>query len=265
MNYTESYEILDVFSLSFLLESLKSVSSDIILIPKNLKQIDTDTSILGIKAHTIYSLSVFEKFAMINDLVFWQDPSIEYIALHFSSISPFLRAIKQNNLSYIQMNYKTYIVNGKRKSVATAITTDKAIKVNTAGIESDWVPTIELIPPYQFVEEAKYHINLFDKSHRVDTINPQDNEFTYIWSQPASSGAKVWIPRLEYYKNNTKPYIMYLSKTMFSVAKSDTLELDIRNNIPNQPGHFFMTRFKIGKRKKAVSSYHYYYMTSILV
>lgn len=263
MNYQESFEILDPRKFIEFLEDVKSVSSEIIIVPRVLNQMTTNNAITGLKAHTIYSLSLYGKFA--PDFKLWEDPSVEFIAFEYSSMAPFIRHMKNNNIGYLQMQYKTFIVNGQRKSVATLITTNVEVKVSTPTGESMWIPNIPLLSPYELFNEINYHIDLFNMGRSVAVLDPKDEEFVDIWNQPAAEGARLWIPRLQYYKKDIHPYIIYLSKTMFSIAKSDKVELEIRDNLKDQPGHFFMVRFRIFKTKKKISSTHFYYMTGILV
>jgi len=270
MNYQESFEILDPRKFIEFLEDVKSVSSEIVIVPRVLNQITISNSITGLKAHTIYSLSLYEKFAQreidsATAFRLWEDPSVEFIAFEYSSMAPFIRHMKNNNISYLQMQYKTFIVNGKRKSVATLITTNVEVKVSTPAGETMWIPNIPLLPPYELFNEINYHINLFNMGRQVAVLDPKDEEFVDIWNQPAAEGARLWIPRLQYYKKDIHPYIIYLSKTMFSIAKSDKVELEIRDSLKDQPGHFFMVRFRVFKTKKKISSSHFYYMTGILV
>lgn len=265
MTNNDSYELMDISSLIFLLECSKLTSSDTLVIPRCIFQNSVYSSIVGVKANTIYSVNSYESIATGDTVVFWKEESLQYIALAYSSIAPFMRAIINNSIERVELHYKTFIVNGERKSIATSMTATIPIKVNTPTGEVDWIPNIPLLPPYQIFDSIKNAVNLFETSKFVAKLNPQDNEFIDIWNQRATDGAKVWIPRLEYYKEEVKPYILYLSKTMFSVAKSDTLTLEIRDNIPGYPGHFFMTKFSVNKKKKKMGIQNNYYMMEIII
>lgn len=268
-NYENEYIRLDPIKLLEVLELAKIPTSEYIIIPRTIHQNHWYNCIIGINNNTIYSIS---KYSIINEnehVVLWDEPSINYIAFSVNQLNPFIKALKEelHNIGKITLYYHKYNVNNHNTSIGTLISADNKIKIkNSQGI-LDWVPILELSNYKNIMFHFKCLLENWKNSKILFTKSlKEDKEFREIWDRKAGEGAMAWIPNPENYPDYMRPYIIYLSKAMFAVAKNDDIIVELRNEVPNESYDKFLIKFTVIKTKsKNFISYHDYYMMGIKI
>lgn len=251
-----------------ILELAKIVTAEYIVIPRILYQNNFQNCISGITNRTIYSIS---KYDILNieqtPIVLWSEPSIHYISFSMRQINPFIKALREelDSIGDITLYYHKYNVNNLNTSIGVLLTAKNSIKIKNSQGTLDWIPAIEL----NNYNETLFHLRrmienwnnskpLFQKSLTDDT------EFREIWDRKTEEGAMAWTPAPDNYPDFMRPYILYLSKAMFSVSKKDEVFIELRNEVPNEFYDKFLIKFTVIKKKsKNFQSYHDYYMMGI--
>lgn len=266
--FEENYIILDPNKLLKVLELAKIPTVEYIIIPRLLYQKKFENCIFGLNNKTIYNISKYDELDE-EPLILWNETSIHYISFSTNQISPFIKALKENlnEIGKITLYYHKYYVNNQYISLATLISADNKIQIKNSQGTLDWIPILELSDYKDTLFHLKYIIDCWNKSSSIFKQSlKEDKEFREIWDRKTSEGAKAWIPNAKNYPEYMKPYILYLSKAMFSVAKNDDIILEIKNEVPNESYDKFLMKFTIIKKKaKGIYSYHDYYMMGIKI
>lgn len=266
-NYEMESIILDPIKLLKILELVKIPTLEYVVIPRILYQRSFENCIFGVNNRTIYNISKYDELDMEDHIVLWNDPSIHYISFSINQILPFIKALKENlnEIGDITLYYHKYNVNNQNMSLATLISAKNKIQIKNSQGLLDWVPSLELNNYKDILFHLRYLLDSWNKSNCIMKKSLKDDkEFREIWDKKTSEGAMAWIPNPENYDENMKPYIIYLSKTMFAVSKADDVILEIRDEVPDESYDKFLIKFTVIKKKaKGICSYHDYYMMGI--
>ena len=269
-NSLSMVEVLDPEKLLTILNYAKIPKTEYIIIPRIIYQKELETCILGVNNNSIINVNSYTDLNKeITPLVLWSDSSLSHIAISTNQLNPMVRAIKEevNNIGNISLYYNKYLVNGQYVSIANNISAQNPINIKNSQGTISWIPQLLLSNHTDFLPLIKYMISLWENSMFVFRTSLKDDEaFNNIWEMKSSDGTKAWIPNIEKYGEKIKNYVMYLSKIMFNVSKSDMIEIEIRNNIPNENFNRFLVKFTVIKSKgKEVLSIHEYYNMGIVI
>ena len=254
-----------------LLELAKKQTSDIVVIPRLVKEnahFGYD-NIFGITANTIIAASSFhEALDPFTDPV-WNDASVDHIALYYKDISPFIRLLESRPNMAFTMESRIYQVVDSEVGVGQVIDSNERIPLilpdTTIGSQPH---RLSLLPPFDIVKRYFWIEQLWGYSSPISNpINlDDDSEFIEIWSGRAADGVRMWTPDITRYGLAFKPYILYLSKTMFTFSKGDKVKVEIRNKLPNRPANEFLCRFSVYRyNKKQHSGHHYTFLGITMV
>ena len=252
--------------IKMVLELAKKQTADIVVIPR----ISSEWGrfgyhhVLGITANTIVAFSRFQALESVKDPL-WVDENINAIALYYKDISPFLRVVGDHGINQLFLDYHLYTVNRGMVGVGTSLTTkvEATVKDSRTGEDTVVVPSINLIPAFDSVQRYFFMENLWSVSRPVSNpIELNDNsEFIEVWNGRASDGAKAWTPNFNKYGVELKPYIVYLSKTMFAFSKNDLVTVEIRDSLPQRPVNEFLCKFTVIRTaRKQISQHNYLFM-----
>lgn len=252
-------------------EAARRQSSDIVIIPRFLNsEYNRGFEIAGLQSRT---LSVISDFSYLKDLYnkpLWDDPSLSYISLFSKDIPSFLKIMKEYNIYDMYFIMHSYIVNGVSISVARKLKAYKQILMKNPedpeGEPTMQNPIISLIPYQESLDRILLMKDKFNTSTIVNEIElnmKDDTEFVDMWNGMASDGSKVWVPDMNKYGTDLKPYILYLAKCMFSFSKLDSVSLQIRDRIPDERNDVFIVRFTVVRKKGRENSIHQYYVSGI--
>lgn len=263
------YIDIDINCIIPILEFAKVPTTEYITIPRIVTQDSIYTSIIGSNNNSIININQFDEIILKFEqpLVLWSEPAIPCISFIANQIPPFLKAIKDNGISKIRMEYVLYHVNGMPSGIAVNMFVDEIVKMKNSQGELDWKPCIKMISHYDIVPFIETIYNKFENSRQIYTLTLDNNtEFRDIWNLKSSDGCKIWVPNMDIYPDTIKPYIMYLSKSAFAVSKSDMVTLTIRDTIPGEIYDKFIVRFEVTKKiRKGIFSRHNYYMICMLI
>ena len=254
--------ILDFNLCVTLFEMCKTASCDYLIIPRTLFQSSAYSSIVGVKGNTVVSIHKYDynpyQFA---DL--WDEPTLSHIIIQNKDLSPFIRQMKDNNLSTMTLLYNKFKVNDREISVGKAIFNDTLITVSTPQGPVKLYPTIQILPDTtSMMNNIVGMISLFNDGNTVGETSLEDNEtFLNIMSTKASDGALLWFPPPPF---NDPNYMMFLAKSMIPMNKNDKIKMTIKNNLKVLNPREFIVEFEVvKKKKKGVFSYHKYYMKGV--
>lgn len=246
-----------------LLELAKKQTCDIVIIPRMSKEwvrFGYD-NIFGITANSIIAASSFkEHLDSFLDPV-WDDISVGYIALYYKDISPFLRLLDKDQKMEFTLDSNIYRVVNSDIGVGQEVDSNQDVPITLP--DSSVVTQhnkLTLFPPFDIVKRYFWMEDMWRYSSAVSAqidLN-DDSDFIEIWSGKAADGAKIWKPDINRYGIEFKPYILYLSKTMFTFSKGDKVKVEIRNKLPNRPHNEFLCRFSVYRNIKRKHSEHHY-------
>lgn len=268
-NYDCESIIIEPYNLLKILELAKICTSEYIVIPRIVYQNNFQNCIFGVTNRTIYSVSKYDILDMESPIILWSEPSIHYISFSMRQINPFIKALKEqlDSIGKITLYYHKYNVNKLNKSIGVLLSADKSIKIKNSQGTLDWIPVLELNNYDEILFHLKGFIDNWNKSNSFFKKSlTDDKDFREIWDRKTEEGAMAWIPVPEKYPDFMKPYIIYLSKAMFSVSKKDEIFIELRNEVPNESYDKFLIKFTVIKKKsKNFNSYHDYYMMGIKI
>lgn len=249
-----------------ILELAKKQTADIVIIPQTSSEWGRFGyhHIFGTTANTIVAFSRFQSLENVRDPL-WSEEAINAIALYYKDISPFLRAIGENGIHQLFLDYHLYTVNRGMVGVGTTLNTrvEVAVKDSRTGEDTTIVPSLSLIPAFDSLQRYFFMDELWSLSRPVSNpIELNDNsEFIEVWNGKASDGAKAWTPNFNKYGIELKPYILYLSKTMFAFSKNDLVTVEIRDCLPQRPANEFLCKFTVIRTaRKQLSQHNYLFM-----
>lgn len=246
-----------------LLELSKKQTCDVVVIPRMPKEsvrFGYDT-IFGITANSIVAASSFqEQLYPFTDPV-WEDVSVGHIALYYKDISPFIRLLDSNQKMEFTLDSHIYKVVDSEVGVGQEVDSNQTVPLilpdSSVGTQHN---RLALLPPFDIVKRYFWMENMWTYSSPVS--NPidlnDDSDFIEIWNGKAADGVKMWRPNINLYGMEFKPYILYLSKTMFTFSKGDRVNVEIRNKLPNRPYNEFLCRFSVYRYNKKQHSGHFY-------
>lgn len=260
--YTRTCKINTEYFLK-LLELAKKQTSDIVVIPRLVKESANFgyDNIFGITANTIVAASSFvEALDPFTDPV-WDDPSVDHIALYYKDISPFIRVLNLDPKMEFTMESRAYKVVDSEVGVGQVIDSNQRIPLILPDTTFGTQPNrLSLIPPFDIVKRYFWIEKMWGYASPIS--NPidlnDDNDFIEIWNGKAADGVKMWAPDITRYGLAFKPYILYLSKTMFTFSKGDKVNVEIRNKLFNRPSNEFLCRFSVYRYNKKQHSGHNY-------
>ena len=101
---------IDINRIIPILELAKVPTTEYITIPRILTQDSIYTSIIGSNNNSIININQFDEINLNFEqpLVLWDESSISHISFIANQIPPFLKAIKDNGIINIHMNYVLY-------------------------------------------------------------------------------------------------------------------------------------------------------------
>ena len=253
--------ILDFNSFLPLFEMCKTANCDYIIIPRLLFQSSIDTSIIGIKGNTVASIHKYDYNPYgYNDL--WNEPTLSHIIIQNKDFSPFIRQMKDNNLTSMTLYYNKFKVNNSEISVGKAIFNETLITVSTPQGPVKLYPTINILSDTGMMNTITNVINLFNNGSTVGETSLEDNEkFLEIMATKASDGSILWFPPPPFDNPN---YMMFLAKSMVPMNKQDKIKMTIKNNLDVLNPREFIVEFEVvKKKKKGIFSYHKYYIKGV--
>lgn len=262
-------EQVDLKMFRTILEHAKKQTADIVVIP----QVASEQRkfgfhhIFGMTANTIIAASTFQALEEPPMPPLWKESAINTITFYYKDISPFLRLLKDHGINQLYLDYHLYKVNHGMVGVGYSLNTkvEVPIKDSRTGEDSVIVPSLELIPPFDIVNRYFFMDQLWEASRPIG--NPidlnDDSEFIEVWNGRASDGAKAWTPNFSKYGMELKPYILYLSKTMFAFSKNDLVKVEIRDSLPNRPANEFLCCFTVIRNSRKQWSQHNYLFMGI--
>lgn len=268
MNYELILEPIDMNLLIPVFENARKQSSDIVIIPRFLNSIYNGFEIGGIQSQTIIVTSKYNNFVNIQNTPLWSNESLSYISMYSKDIPPYLKLIRDNNLTDFYLEIHKYMINGVYISIATKLVSSKQILMklnNEEFAEPELVnPTILLLPYLDSLRSIKLMIYKFETSFKLTqmALNMKDDEdFIEIWNGSATEGSRAWVPNIEKYDKSLSPYILYLAKSMFTFSKSDQVNLQLSTNIIGERSDIFLAKFNVIRKKKSLVSIHDYYVS----
>lgn len=285
-HYQEAVIEVNFNIIRLVLEEVKNLKSDVIIIPQLLFQSDIESSILGVSANSIVTFATLSNLDIFRDnCPLWNDDSLKFISLSSKEISPFLKIIYDysESLTRTQLNindpkiktpknkilenlprsayirYRKYIVNGEIQSVAYRLEvydTYGDILQNLLGNNTSVASIINLINYDVNLFNIKRYRNLWITGINVGTIDiTNDVRFNTIMNSKTTDGAQIWIPDEEIYGSIYRPYILYLNKAFLNISKGDSVRLSIVDFVPEVPINYFLASFEITKPKKKCKLY----------
>lgn len=285
-HYQEAVIEVNFNIIRLVLEEVKNLKSDVIIIPQLLFQSDIESSILGVSANSIVTFATLSNLDIFRDnCPLWNDDSLKFISLSSKEISPFLKIIYDysESLTRTQLNindpkiktpknkilenlprsayirYRKYIVNGEIQSVAYRLEvydTHGDILQNLLGNNTSVASIINLINYDVNLFNIKRYRNLWITGINVGTIDiTNDVRFNTIMNSKTTDGAQIWIPDEEIYGSIYRPYILYLNKAFLNISKGDSVRLSIVDFVPEVPINYFLASFEITKPKKKCKLY----------
>lgn len=285
-HYQEAVIEVNFNIIRLVLEEVKNLKSDVIIIPQLLFQSDIESSILGVSANSIVTFATLSNLDIFRDnCPLWNDDSLKFISLSSKEISPFLKIIYDysESLTRTQLNisdpkvktpknkilenlprsayirYRKYIVNGEVQSVAYRLEVYDIhgdILQNLLGNNTSVASIINLINYDVNLFNIKRYRNLWMTGINVGTIDiTNDIRFNTIMNSKTTDGAQIWIPDEEIYGSIYKPYILYLNKAFLNISKGDSVRLSIVDFVPEVPINYFLASFEITKPKKKCKLY----------
>lgn len=285
-HYQEAVIEVNFNIIRLVLEEVKNLKSDVIIIPQLLFQSDIESSILGVSANSIVTFATLSNLDIFRDnCPLWNDDSLKFISLSSKEISPFLKIIYDysESLTRTQLNisdpkvktpknkilenlprsayirYRKYIVNGEVQSVAYRLEVYDIhgdILQNLLGNNTSVASIINLINYDVNLFNIKRYRNLWMTGINVGTIDiTNDVRFNTIMNSKTTDGAQIWIPDEEIYGSIYRPYILYLNKAFLNISKGDSVRLSIVDFVPEVPINYFLASFEITKPKKKCKLY----------
>lgn len=250
-------ERIPIAPMKTILELAKKQTADTVLIPQYpaiLSQ-ERNWNLAGTVGDTIVSTSTYAENALPKQFgMLWRDPSIPYIAIQYKDINPFLKNLNETDEYEMSLIIHQYDINGMKKGVAFGMSIGQ-IQSGPDGI----VPNLACFPYYQLLAKVQIARAKWNDSLLIATLYLDDEKnFQKIWKGKASDGGKAWIPKSHTPGINLDPYIMYLSKTMFTFSKNDRVAVSIRDQIPGEQMNKFMVEFGVRRKSKGCSSNHQY-------
>lgn len=248
-----------------ILDSVKHMKSEYVLIPRNLLQQSYESSILGVSYNAIVTVANYLEFKNPYYYELWRDPSLQYIAIASKDIKNFFLMHKDYRIRFyssfaqpaeLAIETNDYIVNGMRVSIGYNLTAvDHSInqlnKVE-ASIRKEALARIPLVP----YDDLLYKINLmmFNEKNSIPII-PMSNvgtnkEFMDIMNAKAEVGSVIWIPVIGGLSPLTaQQYAMSLPTTLMKINANDQVYCIIKDRIPDQNGSYFIVNFRLEKPK----------------
>ena len=263
----DSEKFLNILDLS------KRQSAEIVMIPQVLGYHELgDWHVGGITSHTYITTTKLECFESIENMItVWNNPDLKYICFWYKELNFFLRLIRENELDRVTIYMNQYDVNGRKICICQKVCADVMVlwhdtRKGENHMINPTLPCISYIPIYERMKDMLFK---WDHSGKLvlNKIVHTDEKFKRIWGLKASDGAKVWVPdeEDELKRAELLPYVMYLTKTIFSFGKQDKVELQIRDNIPMESPHVFMYMFNVMRRLKGINTNNRYYMCGLKV
>lgn len=253
-----------------ILELCKKQSSDLVIIPQcpGLISPARGWNVCGTSANSIIADTTFDPIMIKGIKFLWRSPSVGYIACAYKDISGFCKCIRENRMEKLKLVINEYEVNGRKVGVATELKGIRTAMIfsRVAGEKQEKVPHLPLYPYMSDINMVRMTENKWYGSKVVGAIDlNRETDFQYVWNCKTNMGGKVWVPDICKYDDKMKPYVMYLSKTMFNFTRTDEVGLEIRNQIPGEDYNKFMVRFSVRRKGRVNTSTNNYYMMGILI
>ena len=248
-----------------ILDSVKHMKSEYIIIPRNLLQQSYESSILGVSYNAIVTVGDYLAFKNPYYYELWREPSLKYIALASKDIKNFFQMHKEYRSrfysSYAQptelaIDTNEYVVNNTRVSIGYSLSAvDHSINQLSqaeAAIRNGALARISLVPYNEFL--CKVNVMMFN-DHNSLPIIPMCNvgsnkDFMDIMNAKAEVGSVIWIPVIGGLSPLTaQQYAMSLPTTLMRVNNDDQVYCMIKDRIPDQNGSCFMVNFRLEKPK----------------
>ena len=266
-------ETVDSEKIVNILELSKRQSAEIVMIPQVLGYHELgDWHIGGLSSNTIVTTTKFECFENGESMVsVWSNPDLKYISFWYKDLNFFLKMIRENELDRVTIYMKQYIVNGHKVCICQKICADVMVmwhdtRKNENHMINPTLPCVSYLNVYDQMRNTLFKWNNAGKQVLSNIVHT-DDKLKHIWSLKASDGAKVWVPSEddELKKAELQPYVLYLTKTIFSFGKQDKVELQIRDDIPMESPHVFMYMFNVMRRLKGINTNNRYHMYGLKV
>ena len=159
-------EQIDFEYMKYVLEIARTISSDIIVIPRLISQSSLRSCIIGLSHNSIISYSRFNVFENKNIPLkpLWFDPSLQYISLYSKDIPVWFKIMNDNKLQDACMYFHKYIVNNQEISIGTAIEANNLITtILPKQTEKVTIhPTISLYPYQDTLNKVYDLLNKWD-------------------------------------------------------------------------------------------------------
>lgn len=248
-----------------ILDSVKHMKSEYIIIPRNFLQQSYESSILGVSYNAIVTIGNFLAFKDPYYYELWRDPALKYIALASKDIKNFFQMHKEYRTrfysSYAQptelaIATNDYIVNNTRISIGFSLAAvDHSINQlnqTEATVRNQALARIPMFPYNEFL--CKTNVMMFYDRNSLPIIpmcNVGSNkEFMNIMNAKAEVGSVIWIPVIGGLSPlAAQQYAMSLPTTLMRINNDDQVYCMIKDRIPDQGGSCFIVNFRLEKPK----------------
>lgn len=250
-------EKIDGNKLMTVFEEVKMMKSEYVLIPRELMQASSVSSVLGISYNAMVYSGIFDKLKDPYFYQMWQEPTLPYIMMETKNANTFR---SERNKMYgpdtpyddIYIDYETYFINGKPVSIAHTLRDGRVT-------ESGEYVSVTLVAPNEMLEKINLLIwQVGNAKHIITDSNITDNpDFRDIIDAKAGAGASMWIPKLPESDLKPIPYGISLNTSILNVSKGDSIYLNIYDRIPQRSGYCFVAQFTVSKvkRKARIDTY----------